>query len=575
LLAVGCGGRQIGNDAASDAGDSGARDVLHADAPDGSAADVRDGSPADAADGSPGSVTVCSDPTYADCTSAPGCETPLGTNTDCAGCGDPSCAIANTLFTCKSANGCTSAVCAVGFANCDRSSPDCEAATASGASCLPAYLGSVGYMTVANNSAAAAIATDGSFFLGGMFTGTVSFGTPAAPDVRTVAATGEVYGFITRFSADGSYAWTQAFPAAGSSLAITGLAATADGGVVAVGAYSGSIDLDPGDAVQSHQTMTSQQQESFVVKLAADGSFVWGGTFASQSFDAAGGAAGVVIDGAGAVYVAASYAGDVDFDLGAGTAVHTSRDFTGEAFAAGAIVKLTPTGELSWVQTVDAGSCVPPPASITVATDGAIWILGDGSAAGSTCPLPAGQGGEIGVAAYGPDGTRRGYWGIGDLPSLMWPHSIAAGPNGSVYIGGGAWGLPDFDPGPGATRQLVGTSLVGGFVQKLGSDGRYLWAQTIAGGQVVAVAGAPDGGVIGLGQFGAIEKQSGAFVTKLDADGAAGWTFSSGSFPRTVVSSGTRFVVTGSNSSWNSDMDPGPGVDIVGASTLYLSRFNL
>src|SRR6185436_9332874 len=118
---------------------------------------------------------------------------------------------------------------------------------------------------------------------------TVRFGTPAAPDVRTVAAPGNVDGFITRFNADGSYAWTRTFPNSGGvdifgreAPPTINLAATADGGVVAVGSYSGTIDLDPGDAVESHQMMIFGYREAYVVKLAADGSFAWGGTFASQ-----------------------------------------------------------------------------------------------------------------------------------------------------------------------------------------------------------------------------------------------------------------------------------------------------
>jgi hypothetical protein len=397
-----------------------------------------------------------------------------------------------------------------------------------------------------------------------------------------VAAAGDDYGFITRFNPDGSYAWTRAFPSSGgvdiygreAPPTINGMAATPDGGVVAVGSYSGTIDLDPGSAVQSHQTMGFGQREAFVVKLAADGSFVWGGTFAGQTADSSGDAAGVVIDGAGALYVGGQYAGDVDLDPTTKTAVHTSRvASSGEALVAGVLVKLTPAGELLWVQSEDGGVCVPPPVSITRATDGAIWILGAGT---EGCPVPVGASASGGgfIAAYGSDGAPRGYWGFGGPNSLIWPYSIAPGANGSVYVGGGGWGIADFDPGPGVARRLLGTPYSGGFILQLGADGSYLWAQTFAGGDIRAVAGAPDGGVIGLGQFGAVGTQGDVFVTKLKADGTAGWTFSSGENAGTVVSTATGFVVTGSNANYDSDMDPGPAVDTVGALTLYLSRFN-
>jgi len=323
-----------------------------------------------------------------------------------------------------------------------------------------------------------------------------------------------------------------------------------------VGYYTDNIDLDPGPAVESHETMAFRQHESFVVKLAADGSFAWGGTFASQSVAASGDAGAVVIDGAGAAYVSVGYFGTVDLDPSAGSAVHSS--YSSElATSAAALVKLTPAGKLAWVQsTEDTGSCVPAGGPLALATDGTILVLGGDA----SCTDGAA------IASYRPDGTLRGYAGLGGLPAV----SIAAGANGSVYIGGGAGIFADLDPGPGVARRLVGVIhpgggySPGGFIVKLGSDGSYLWDRTLVGEAVVAVAGAPDGGVIGLGSLG---------VTKLNADGTAGWTFSSGTFPGTVVSSGTGFVVSGS-AAYESDLDPGPGTDIVGDLDLYLSRFN-
>ncbi|HEX7680059.1 MAG TPA: hypothetical protein VF713_18155, partial [Thermoanaerobaculia bacterium] len=49
------------------------------------------------------------------------------------------------------------------------------------------------------------------------------------------------------------------------------------------------------------------------------------------------------------------------------------------------------------------------------------------------------------------------------------------------------------------------------------------------------------------------ERQSYLFVTKLNADGTAGWTFN-GEIPGKVVSTATRFLVTGSNGNYDSDM---------------------
>jgi hypothetical protein len=406
---------------------------------------------------------------------------------------------------------------------------------------MPAYRGSAKYMTLRYDSAAAAIATGGSFFFGGAFDGWLDFGTPAAPDVR-MSESGDADGFITKFNADGSSAWTRTIPNSGgvdifgreAQITINSLAAMADGGVVAVGSYSGTIDLDPGDAVEVHQTMGFAQRETFVVKLAADGSFAWGGTFASQG--GYGNTEAVATDGAGAVYVSDS---------------------------AGMLVKLTPAGKMSWVHSSsDKDACVPSGGSMALATDGMLWIAG-GNREG-LCPA-----GAL-IAAYRPDGALYGYLGFATTTdSSIAFRSIAAGPNNSVYVGGSAWGFPDFDPGPGVTRRLVGTVQTGGridpggFIIKVGSDGTYLWDQTLGGGDVIALAGAPDGGVIALGSLG---------VMKLNADGTAGWTFQMGQFPGTVASSGNVFVVTGSVN-YETDVNPGLGADIVLGANLYLARF--
>ena len=104
----------------------------------------------------------CSDPSYADCTSDPGCETILGTTADCGSCGDPRCTAANTLFTCSDGGDCKGAVCAPGFANCDTTSPDCETALdsppAGGGGCLPQYVGTVPVATQLFDNAVTAIA---------------------------------------------------------------------------------------------------------------------------------------------------------------------------------------------------------------------------------------------------------------------------------------------------------------------------------------------------------------------------------------------------------------------------------
>ena len=63
---------------------------------------------------------------------------------------------------------------------------------------------------------------------------------------------------------------------------VTAITVGADGGVVLTGSFTGTLDFDPGAGVDSH-TATTSATEPYVVKLTADGAFVWARTFAIES----------------------------------------------------------------------------------------------------------------------------------------------------------------------------------------------------------------------------------------------------------------------------------------------------
>ena len=506
----------------------------------------------------------CTDPNYLDCTSDPGCETQIGTDQNCAGCGDKSCAIANTLFSCSSANSCASAVCSAGYANCDSASADCEASFAAGGTCQPRYVATTPLATQVFTDAAAAIASDGSYFLAGEYVGLVDFDPTAGQDIRGTAGSIDPDGFITKINADGSYAWTRTFVGRGN-IAVHGLAAAAGGAVVAVGAYNDSVDLDPGAAADLHQTLTADRQDAFVVKLAADGSLVWGKTFVGTDFSSRGNAARVAVDSTDAVYVAGDFQSTVDFDPGPAMAVRTSQQ------QAGMLVKLTAAGAYTWVQTYDDNGCGAALNAVAIASDGALWGVG-WATTGPSCALGAPAGNSSSIAAlivsYTAAGVSRGAWSIGGGSATLIGQAVTAGTNGSAYIGGQVQGLVDFDPGAGKAMRWSSWS-PGGFILKLASDASFSWVQTVPDVPIVSVAGTPDGGVLGAGVL------SGALVTRLGATGNAVWTFTSGSAQTsaaTVVARGTSFAVAG-GSSGSGDFDSGPDIDIVFGDILYLSRF--
>ena len=507
---------------------------------------------------------ACADANSADCTADPGCETQLGTNDNCGGCGDKACTLANTLFTCNDGTGCGAAICAPGFANCDVTNAGCEAsfAATTRAACLPRYGGTSPIATQIFDSTAAAMASDGSFFVAGTFTGAVDFDPSTGRDVRT--SPNGLDGYVTKFNADGTYAWTATLVGRGD-LTLLGLAATSTGGVVAAGTYNDTIDLDPTTTADIHFTANTYQSDPFVVKLTAGGAFVWGRTFTGSADGAAGAmTSGVALDASDSVYVAGSYRGDVDFDPGPATDVQSGRQ------TSGFLAKLTSAGDHGWARTFDDGNCTAILSGVAAATDGSVWAtgsIGSGSSCAVTNRPTDFEQDDVLVIKLGAGGEARGTWMLGDVQYDAGV-ALAAGRDGSMYIGGTATGLVDFDPGAGVARRWAG-SYGDGFVLKLDAAGTFRWARVLDQVQVVALAGTPDGGVIAAGQVG------GTFVTRLTADGGSVWTFGAGdNFGniRSVASAGGAFVVAGTNSG-SGDFDPGPDYDLIYGDVTFISRF--
>ncbi len=510
----------------------------------------------------------CTDSTVADCTSDPGCETSLGNDLNCGGCNDPTCALDNTMYTCSDGLGCKASVCAIGYANCNPSNPDCETTVASPAAgsggCLPQYVGSIGLANQLGDTTVTAIASDGSFFIASIYQGAVDFDpSSAGKDVRTAS---DPDGFVTKFNADGSYAWTATLGGRGS-LSLTALAPTAQGGVVAAGVYQDTIDLDPSAAQDIHITNDSFEFDSYVVELSGNGSEVWGRTFAGTSFGGSGASTGVAIDAAGAVYVAGYFSGTVDFDPGAGTASHTPPVDT-----SGFVAKLDSSGNFAWAQAFDDPDCTTFLRAVTVATDGSVWATGS-LAAGPTCTLGPERGtlptNDVLIVKLSSAGDTRTVWTVGELDTDDgW--TIAAGRNGGVYVGGMAADDADMDPGPGVARRWFGAYSQSAFVLALAADGTYQWSRVLSAASIGTMAAAPDGGVIVSGTT-----FNQAFVTRLTSNGDSVWTVPIGD-PSvaldTIASGGTWFSVAG-NSSGTQDLDPGPSIDLLFGDVAFVSRF--
>lgn len=160
-------------------------------------------------------------------------------------------------------------------------------------------------------------------------------------------------------------------------------------------------------------------------------------------------------------------------------------------------------------------------------------------------------------------------------------NSIVVDPAGNVYITGYFGGNVDFDPGPG-TESLSSNGADDIFVQKLDSDGDFVWAKSLGGisadrGLSIAIDGL--GNVITCGLFTAtvdFDPDTGGstvtsngfadvFVQKWDSDGAFIWakTVGDGSadIANSVAVDGSDNIIVTGYYSGTVDFDPNTGTE--------------
>ncbi len=500
---------------------------------------------------------------WGDCTSEVGCETRLDQADHCGVCGNHQCTFANTTPTCVS-TGCGLPICKAGFANCDMTSPDCETPFGGASpSCWPTYRGTWALGGLPSVGATAAVAPDGSYVIGGDFGRSGDFNPGAGLDVRTPVS-GTHDGFVTKLNADGSYGWTRTFGGEAED-AVTAVAVGPDGSIYATGYYENAIDLDPGPGTDWHTN--DDARETFVVKLAADGSFVWGKTFAqTDSFHGQGTALRIADDGS--VYVAGRFRGTIDLDPGPGTLSATA----GEA---GFLVKLTSGGALAWGRSIGGPECQGQGVSgLALGSGGTVWVVQGEWSRCSVDPMDVDKSvdGRLAIASFGPAGDYRGIWRVhGGSESA----SIAMGADNSIYVGGTILDVVDFDPGPGKVERVPPLNeddefRSSGFIVKLGAGGVFRWVQIFSDTPITDVA------AIGGGVLGSSRNNRGFAIFKLNDDGTSAYTLSAGSTDSvaTRLALGNGQFLIGGMTDGLGDFDPGPGTDIIDRGSVhFVSRY--
>jgi len=181
--------------------------------------------------------------------------------------------------------------------------------------------------------------SDGNIYAAGYFGGTVDF--EPGRGTTMLASAGESDAFLLKLDTNGNLLWVIPFGDTGTDLGFD-LALNDSGDVIVSGAFSNTVDFDPG--IGEFLLTSSFGIDVFVVSVDSEGEFNWAITFGGGSFDRP---YGIDVDGNGNVLLSGTFINTVDLDPGPGESLHTSNGLY-DIY----ILKLDPNGEFIWGSTI-------------------------------------------------------------------------------------------------------------------------------------------------------------------------------------------------------------------------------
>lgn len=443
-----------------------------------------------------------------------------------------------------------------------------------------------------NNEVGRSIITDGSgnVYTTGTFQGTADF-DPGVGVANLVSAGGTDF-FVQKLDASGNFIWAKAMGATGAEIGFSIITDLSDN-IYIIGSFSGTVDFDPGVGVSNLVAVGGS--DIFIQKLDASGDFIWAKSMGGSGNDYG---RSIALDASGNVCNTGSFQSTVDFDPGAGVDNLISAG-SNDIF----IQKLDASGNFIWAKAIrgsnnNIGSSISTDLSGNVYTAGSFEGTADFDPGIGIINLASAGENDIFIQKLDASGNfvwakRMGLWYF-DAATAIKVDDL-----GNIYTTGYYSFTVDFDPGVGVHNlESAGFAPYDIFIQKLDSDGNFVWAKSMGGsyddlGYSIALDAA--GNIYSTGRFhatadfdpgvGVENLVSGGsndiFILKLDPSGNFVWAKSVGG-----VGSGSdigfSLTVDGSNNVYTTglyrytvDFDPGAGVSnltTVGNDDMFIQK---
>lgn len=356
--------------------------------------------------------------------------------------------------------------------------------------------------------------SNGNIYITGVFAETADFDPNAG--TANLTSLGGYDIFVQKLNNNGNLVWAKRM---GGTLNDHGLSIATDsaGNVYTIGVFSGTVDFDPNAGIVN-LTSIDGSYDTFIQKLDTNGNLVWikqiGGTTTDN-------ANSITIDGNGNILVSGFFDGVTDFDPGAGTTNLTAVGGT-DIF----LLKLDTNGDFIWVKQMggtdsEYGTFIDSDSDRNVYMTGNFAGTVDFDPGAGTMNLTAVAGSDIFVVKLDEDGTLL--WakqmGSNDNDAGL---SLTIDNNNNVYTTGYFYQTVDFDPGAG-TYNLTAYNNSDIFVQKLDTNGNFVWAKYMGGlnsDYGTSIVNDVDGNIYVMGMFaGEADFDSGIGTITLTGNG--------------------------------------------------------
>ena len=335
----------------------------------------------------------------------------------------------------------------------------------------------------------------GGVYVAGSYSGIVDF-NPGIGTTTMSTLGGRL--FVAKLDTAGNFHWVKNFGSSAGTPATAGIATDSHGNVYCNGYFQYTTNFDPS---ASNYTLTSSQDNAYILKLDSAGNFGWAKQFSGSSNRSG----SIDIDASDNIYVAGGYtSGTIDFDPGMTT--YTVVTTTAHNVF---ITKLNSLGNFVWVKTLNAspglgGSCVKTDHSGNVFITGGFNDIIDVDPGSTTHTV--GVMGDVHCYVLKLNSFGNFVWAKDFGGPLIYGsdgYGIDFDQLNNVYALGRFANTVDFDPGV-STHTVTSRGITDGYILKLDSSGNFSWVKTLGGvnsENAFSIAMAPYGDVYVTGTF--------------------------------------------------------------------------